>query len=267
LPHDYAITLVLWPAFGWLEPLLWAGKGRNARLIVHDPVPLRRQYGQGLLSRTVARIALRRLETRFICHTDDAAHATMDQLQLKRAPSVALHPVLTIPDIPVVGYRDTAASPVVLVAGQYKPSRDIKLLSDLGPLLKSSGIRAKIVGRGWPPITGWDIDNRFLSEHEFEAEVRSASAIVIPYIKYWQSGVAIQAFEREVPVVGAPTTFLRTLFGDEYNGFAESARDAKAWLSAISRIISEPPDVHLFRKRYQDAVDESWTAQLNDHDS
>jgi hypothetical protein len=262
LPDDATFTLVLWPAFGWLEPLLWAGARKDARLIIHDPVPIRRQYGQGRLARACARKALRQIDTRFICHTEEAAAATASQLKLIRPPSVCLHPILTLPDARTQRQSDASSGPIVLVAGQYKPSRDIELLSSLGPRLRSIGFRPRIVGRGWPTIPGWEVEDRFLSEQEFEHEVRSAAAIVIPYQRYWQSGVAIQALEREIPVVGAPTSFLRALFGDDYPGLTTGQGGPEAWLGAIATVVNDPPDLYAIRKRYQDAVDKSWASQF-----
>jgi glycosyltransferase involved in cell wall biosynthesis len=264
LPDDSTFMLVLWPAFGWLEPMLWGGARNDARLIVHDPVPIRRQYGQGRLARAWARKAVRQMDTRFICHTEEAAKTTALQLDLRHLPSVCLHPILTMPDTPPMGRSKGGADPVVLVAGQYKPSRDVELLSELGPRLKSSGLRPRIVGRGWPAIAGWEVQDRFLSEREFEDEVSSAAVIVIPYRKYWQSGVAIQALEREIPVVGAPTSFLRTLFGDDYPGLTTGQGDPEAWLEAISTVANEPPDMYSSRRRYQDEVDRSWAPQFTE---
>jgi glycosyltransferase involved in cell wall biosynthesis len=262
LPDDSTFTLVLWPAFGWLEPMLWGGLRNDARLIVHDPIPIRRQYGQGKLARIWARRVVRRMDTRFICHTEEAAQATALELGLRQPPSVCLHPILTMPDAPSNMRSKGTSDPIVLVAGQYKPSRDVELLSELGPRLKAKGLRPRIVGRGWPAISGWEVQDRFLSEDEFEDEVSSAAVIVIPYRKYWQSGVAIQALEREIPVVGAPTSFLLTLLGDDYPGLTASQGGPEAWLEAISTVVDEPPDMYSNRKRYQDEVDRSWAPQF-----
>jgi glycosyltransferase involved in cell wall biosynthesis len=262
LPDDSTFTLVLWPAFGWLEPMLWTGARKSAKLIIHDPVPIRHQYGQGRVARAWARKAIRQTDTRFICHTDEAARATTHQLDLSRPPAVCFHPVLTVPDTPTRRTADAASDNIVLVAGQYKPSRDVELLSVLGPKLKSKGLRPRIVGRGWPMIPDWEVQDRFLSEREFDDEINAAAVIVIPYRKYWQSGVAIQALEREVPVVGAPTSFLRTLFGDDYPGFATDQGNQETWLDAISAVVSEPPDMYSLRKLYQDKVDRSWLPQF-----
>jgi glycosyltransferase involved in cell wall biosynthesis len=202
------------------------------------------------------------MKTNFICHTGEAALATRQELKLAYLPSVCLHPVLTQPATCDRRVPELSAGETVLVAGQYKPSRDLELLSQLGPKLRTLGLRPRIVGRGWPAIEGWEIEDRFLTEHEFETEIRSAAAIVIPYQKYWQSGVAIQALEQEIPVVGAATAFLRTLFDEDYPGLVRAGSSAAAWLAAISAVVDHPPDLWLLRKRYQDEVDKSWSSQL-----
>jgi hypothetical protein len=256
--HAGDATLILWQAFGWLEPALWMGRSRSL-LIVHDPVPIRRQYGHGAPSRLLARVIGQRLGPRLICHTDEAADAARERVGGPR-PAVCLHPILT-PGAATVG-ADAPGEPIVLVAGQHKPSRDLTLLRELGPLLRRAGLRPRVVGRGWPALDGWDVRDAFVSEAELDAELRRAAVVLIPYRRYWQSGIAIRALEAGTPMVGAPTAFLRSLVGEDYPGFPAAEGTAVSWQRAIEAALDHDLGLAERRADYALRVDRSWTDLL-----
>ena len=93
-----------------------------------------------------------------------------------------------------------------------------------------------IRGRGWPAIDGWDLDDRFLSEEEFSAEIDAAGVVLIPYQRFYQSGVAIRALEGGVPVVGPQHPFLSNLFGDDT--LVDRRAATERWVEAIVAAMS-----------------------------
>jgi glycosyltransferase involved in cell wall biosynthesis len=103
-------------------------------------------------------------------------------------------------------------SPVVRVLGQFKRDRDlgalVALAEELGP-----DVQLEIVGRGWPELEGWKVDSRFVSEAELDELMRTSSAVVIPYVRFYQSGIAIRALESNTPIVGRAETSLADLYG------------------------------------------------------
>jgi glycosyltransferase involved in cell wall biosynthesis len=252
-------TLILWPAFGWLEPVVW-GRGEASRLIVHDPTPIRGQYGYGRASRLLARLCLDFGALELICHTVAARDEVARRVGPRRQPMICLHPIAA-PSAeldPAVPRKDRP--PIVLVAGQYKPSRDVELLSELGPLLRDAALHPRIVGRGWPPLAGWDARDGFVSEADFELELRQASVLLVPYRRYWQSGVAVRALENGTEIVGGRTEFLATLLGEDHPGLIEGDPDARAWLAAIEATVDGSRRLDDRRLIYQNAADESWAS-------
>jgi hypothetical protein len=251
--------IVLWPAFGWLEPAIWEG-ARGCLVIVHDPAPIRRQYGYGRLARAAGRIALDHGGPGLICHTEVARAEVMRAVGPAREPALCLHPIAS--PAPEQGTAAAAprSAPVVLVAGQYKPTRDVELLSALGPELRGAGFRPRIVGRGWPELAGWEVRDGFLSEADFDLELRLASVLLVPYRRYWQSGVALRALENGTDVVGARTEFLTMLLGADHPGLIDGHTDARAWLGAIEATVDGSSRLDGRRRVYKDAVDESWVS-------
>lgn len=256
-------ALVLWPAFGYLEPALWRGSRELATIVMHDPEAMRRQHGYGPIGRRLGRWGLRGRQVRMVCHTHSAAAAVARTLGIT-PPSVVLHPIRTAdlgaaPDADGTGAADGNAEPVVLVAGQFKPSRDVNLLATLGPQLRRRGYRPRIVGRGWPTIAGWERHDRFLTEEEFLGSIRAAHVVLVPYRAYWQSGVAVQALEQATPAVGYRTEFLQYLHGDSHPGYVNGFA-VEEWLAAIERTAfpTDQAAIEASRIAYQTKVDESW---------
>jgi glycosyltransferase involved in cell wall biosynthesis len=251
-------VLVLWPAIGWLEPLLWRGR-KGVTIVVHDPVPLRPERGHGPIIRTAAGKIIARDPDILICHSEESASRTRELLGLKRAPRVCFHPILSLPAKADPEEPVPSASNTVLVAGQYKPTRDVDLLRRIGPQLRATGRTPVILGRGWPRISGWDVTDRFLSESELDQVIASAGAVLLPYQRYWQSGIAVRALEAGVPIVGASTPFLRDLMGDDDSGLVEATGHTEAWLAAVNSALARSKgQSKSARLSYQRKVDESW---------
>jgi glycosyltransferase involved in cell wall biosynthesis len=255
-------VLVLWPATGWLELLLWRGR-KDVAIVVHDPVPLRSERGHSAFSRAQAGKIATRNPSVLICHTEESAARTRELLDLRRDPPVCFHPILSMREETGRDRHASAASNMVLVAGQYKPTRDMDLLHKLGPELRTADRRPVIAGRGWPEIAGWEVTDRFLSESELEQIVAGAGAVLLPYRRYWQSGIAIRALEAGVPVVGASTPFLRELVGESNACLVKECGDSAAWLAAIDAALASPRHrIEGLRLTYQEKVDRSWRAYI-----
>jgi hypothetical protein len=239
-------VIVLWPLLGWLDLWLLASRRNPQRtfLIVHDPEPLRPQIGLGRLAASLARLAGRAQPT-IICHSELAKADT-----LKRVPNARVvvlpHPTLSRPAVakspPSVAVGDTRIG----VFGQFKAARDLELLTSIGVNLHSVRAVGVIRGRGWPKVPGWNVDSRFLSEDELTSSIRGVDVVLIPYSRYYQSGIAIRALEEGTPVIGAAHPFLTALWGEHYPGLV-SGGSVDAWLSAIRRVLrrEDPaPDRH-----------------------
>jgi len=251
------LILVAWPSLGLLEPHLWHSSSQATAIIVHDPVPLRRQYGFGRLPEFLARHP-RRGAPALIAHSPDAER---ELVRLFPAHTVlgVLHPILTS-QVPINEDSET-----VLVAGQYKPARDLELLAKLGPRLRRLGFRPRIVGRGWPDsLDGWEVESRFLSEPELDAELAGASTMLLPYRHYFQSGIAIRALEQGTLTVGSRTSFIESLFGADSPSIVHNASDVENWVRAIQDTHTRPAAAREAHARYVGLCDESWTAFLGE---
>src|SRR4051794_30593323 len=95
----------------------------------------------------------------------------------------------------------------------------------------------EVKGRGWPPVPGWHVDDRFLTESEFDAAIASASCVVLPYARFYQSGVAVRCLELGTPVVAPPGEQISSLFGNEWPGLVHGDSD---WTKATARALSVP---------------------------
>lgn len=223
-------VIVVWPAFGLADLALWwlpFWAGRRI-VLIHDPQPLRRQVGYSRLAKLVARRASRSARIEVTAHTELAA----DEL---RRMGVVVSRILPHPIAPPVSRAASSAavSMSVLVAGQFKAARDDGLLLRFGRAAPSNW-DLKVVGRGWPDLKGWTVDSRFLSEAELTAEVSGASAVMLPYEYYFQSGIAVRAFEQGVPVVAARHEFIEALYGSDWPGLVDGP-DAESWVAAAMR--------------------------------
>jgi hypothetical protein len=224
--------LVLWPVLGYPELMLWRGRPAHTSVVVHDPTPLRRQVGLGpfAVRATHALARLRPLHD-VIVHSTPALAAVRDRgYDAQMLPHPMLEPETHAP----------GRSKRVLVLGQHKDTRDVAVLEELAPLLRARGLEPVIVGRGWPDLSGWDVDSRFVSEDEFRDQLRDSAVLLLPYTLVYQSGVAVRAAEAAVPVVAARDTNVRDLYGDDWPGLVDHghARGADAWAEAVDRVLA-----------------------------
>src|SRR5215218_7989906 len=254
-------AMQLWPSLGLLDPLLWRSRSRSGRtnaVIVHDPVPLRRQVGFDRVSRSLARRSGSGRLPIIVSHSDDAMTVSRELLPRFRHVKL-LHPVLTSPSTVT-----RAPEPTVVVAGQYKPQRDLALLARLGQRLRREGVVGEIYGRGWPDdLPGWRVTSRFLDEDELDRALASAWCVLIPYQLYFQSGIALRALELGTLIVSPHTSFASDLLGAGSSLITDSSRSDEEFARAIGSALAGEHDAAVLLDRYVEAVDRSWTTGLD----
>lgn len=235
-------VLVTWPVLGFWDLLLVKVMcGSSSWVVYHDPDPLVRSTGSGRMVSALMRTLKRRPGA--LVHSEEAAKAMrsrgVDASALVRHP--VLPPSKETPATSMVGHRP-ARRPRIRVLGQYKRDRDLDLLESLAEHL-GSGYDCEIIGRGWPAVKGWTVDARFVPEDELDQLIADSTVILIPYKRFFQSGIAIRALEHAVPVVGRSETSLGDLFGPEsrllVSGQNGSAGDVEGWLKAIEFAVSD----------------------------
>ncbi|WP_461172271.1 glycosyltransferase [Arthrobacter sp. Z1-9] len=238
---EHTRTLVVWPVLGFFD-LVIVGllSGSRATVVYHDPKPLVRAAGSDPLS---ARLVFRlpRLP-HVVVHSEAAANA-MKSLGFRSTMHLLAHPMFP-PATPKRAVGDRATErPVVRVLGQFKRDRDLGALESLARELRSE-VDLEIVGRGWPELEGWKVDARFVSEQELDDLVQSSDAIVIPYLRFYQSGIAIRALEANTPVVGRAATSLADLYGQESKLLVREHPqtgivEAHAWAEAVRFAVAD----------------------------
>ncbi|MDR6691212.1 GT2 family glycosyltransferase [Microbacterium sp. 1154] len=203
-----AHLVVAWPVLGFLDSLLIGAVAKSAYQVIHDPTPLVRAVGYGKVSRLVARSLGRRVD--YITHSP-AALAEMREFgfPLSRLALVK-HPV-----VPPSAPWPRSGQITVRVLGQYKADRDVELMGAVARE-NSDGWRFEVCGRGWPNVEGWTRDPRFLTEVEFEEKLRTAHVLLVPYRRFYQSGVALRAMELGTPVVAPAGSVLDPLIAPEH---------------------------------------------------
>jgi len=153
----------------------------------------------------------------------------------------------------------SGAGTTVTVLGQWKPARSLEPLHALGADPALDG-RRRIIGRGWQPIEGWDVENRFVSEAELEGAIESASCAVLPYDRYFQSDIAMRCLEHGRPVVGTPHPFLRDLYGEDWPGIVRGGD----WAGAVARAEAVSPERLAERRvEYWERCVQEWGGWLN----
>lgn len=233
-----AVLIAVWPALGyWDLPALRLIAGRRPTLLVmHDPQPLVYARGYGKAAKVSARLVG---QGAVVAHSPDAVHAIVDEAGMPRVFE-ALHPMLA----PRQASHAAGCKYNIRVLGQYKADRDVGGLERLAASARSDW-HLEIVGRGWPAIDGWNIRSEFVDEAHFDELVRTSHAMVIPYSRFFQSGVAIRALEWGVPVVGPHASSLQIALGDDCRWLV---RDGD-WCSAVSAAVEEDRDQVLARAR------------------
>jgi hypothetical protein len=231
------IVIVVWPLFGYLEPLTLMRLARHntVHIVVHDPSPLRRAYGQSLWARWLFKAAVRHRSIGVIYHTTHAQCVGARDNGVRGR--VVPHPIHPEPSNPVEPHGRTTSRPVVRVLGQYKHTRSLAALTAIADCAAGS-YELEIQGRGWPDVRGWTVMDRFVPEHDFTALVESSDCVVIPYDLFFQSGVAVRCLEAGVPVVAPRHEHIAQLYGDDWPG---TVRDATDWYDALVRALAADP--------------------------
>ncbi|MEV7998818.1 hypothetical protein QMY03_21000 [Arthrobacter sp. KFRI-F3372] len=234
--HSREIVLVTWPVLGFLDLVIVKILcGSTGMIVYHDPRPLVRSAGSSRAVAGLVRLVGKR--PRALVHSKEAAQA-MCNLGFSFGLTMVPHPILPTGAVnePTRDYG-IGARHCVRVLGQYKEDRDVDLLRVLAEQLGKK-YHFEIVGRGWPPVTGWKVDARFVSEDELDELIATSGAIIIPYKRFYQSGIAIRALEKAVPIVGRAQTNLRDLYGPRSRLLVEEDGKTRgvtveAWVSAI----------------------------------
>ena len=234
--HAGGPNVVAWPLVGWWEMPLWRHNSHKTLIAMHDPEPLVRQNG---LTPRAAEISARLSGSRWphLVTMSPEAYAVTAQYFDEGRIHLAPHPMRA----PILG-ESTHAGRRVLVLGQYKPARDLDVMATIARSLRASAWEPTVAGRGWPPIPGWNVIDRFLAEREFQELIYSSAAVLLPYRYYFQSGVALRALEAGVPVVGRQTGFLTSIFGTDFPGAVDNWDDPAAWLAAVEAADSARTD-------------------------
>lgn len=244
-------VLVCWPVLGLLDSLMIRTLAGRGSLVVHDPEPLVRAIGYDRLSAFISKT----LSTRVLLVTHSShAHRSLARStglsteQIEMVP----HPILTRPEM-----APNAKLAMVSVLGQYKPDRDLDLLREIAAEADSAW-RLTVMGRGWPSIPGWEVDARFASEAEFDERLRHSAVVLVPYRRFYQSGVAIRALEVGTAVVGPRESVLADVLGETSSWLADE--DAATWLTSIRAAAgSSSADVVAVRDLYTASAVEGWS--------
>lgn len=226
--HSGAPNVVAWPLTGWWEMPLWRHRTQQTFIAMHDPEAVARQDG---LTPLAAASAIRLSGSRWphlVTMSPEAFDAAVRHVGPDRIHLVP-HP-MRVPE----WVQGPAGRTSILVLGQYKPARDLDVMSVIAPALRAAGWTPTVAGRGWPPVPGWNVVNRFISETEFADLLGSAAAVLLPYKHYFQSGVALRALEAGVPTVGRCTGFLTTILGPNFPGAVDNWNDPDSWLQAVA---------------------------------
>lgn len=248
-------VVVIWPTFGFLDLLLWQLYWRGRRyVVVHDPVPLRRQIGYSRIAARLGALANASSRVQLVAHTRMAAESLA--AQGLRVSHILPHPAFA----PQRHFSEVHnGTPIILVAGQYKQARDVQLLERIATEAPAHW-QLRIVGRGWPDVSGWQVDSRFLSEEEMNATIHSASAVLIPYAYYFQSGIAVRAFEAGVPVVARRHEFIESLYGARWPGMVDGEETA-TWLATLAHIFNQ---LVSFESVTVEQIASAWRASLTE---
>jgi glycosyltransferase involved in cell wall biosynthesis len=224
-----AKILVTWPLLGYVDVVLLRFTiGRRAAVVIHDTRPLVAARGYGALYQRVAAILGRSVDV--IVHSRQAV-SDIDFRPLAERVLLVPHPVSE----PHPVTESITGRPIVRALGQFKPDRDVHGLQTAAVRLRGS-VDLSIVGRNWPAVEGWEVRSEFVPEEELEELIRSSSAVVIPYKRFYQSGIAFWCLELGTPVVGPAGTSLEEVLGVDSRLLI---RDLDGWGTAVAFALSQ----------------------------
>lgn len=251
--------IVIWPALGYLDAVfLRLIAAPRSYVIIHDPVPLVRSAGYGKIARSLARLLA---GSKLLVHSSEALRA----MPGRGSDSTELpHPFRRSPDDdgkPESG-QILPERVRILVFGQFKKDRNIELLEELAGGLPGE-YDLLIVGRGWPPVRKWTVVDTFVPECEVDRLLRSASVVLIPYTRFYQSGVAIRCLENNVPFVGPKNSSLKSLVGSDSSLLAGSSH--ADWLCSIDYAIRDGrAEARRASISYESSTRAAWSLWFND---
>ncbi|MDJ0455359.1 hypothetical protein [Gordonia amicalis] len=235
---DIDALVVIWPSFGVADLLTWRFLSlfHPVYVVIHDPVPMAGEAGSGRLTRRIIPRVGPGKRVRPLCHTKTVQTLLWDTYRLRA--EVVQHPIAMVLETPsaygeIRGGGRNIHGGVVRVLGQYKPSRSLDALRELLPL-RQLGYRLEIVGRGWPTVEGWDVRSEFVPEDELETLLKTSDLLVIPYSRFYQSGVAVRALECCVPIVAPKHEHICELYGVDWPGLVDSSR---GWHEAALHVL------------------------------
>ena len=222
------VVILAWPLLGFIDTMLVGVLfGRRGHVVLHDPVPLVRASGYGPI---VRRLATRWCRARLIVHSE-RARADLAELGFDRRPLLLPHPVLASLDS-----TTSASGHQVIVLGQFKPDRDVRAMEAIAASGAAAG-DLHVYGRGWPDVAGWNVHSRFLDEAEFTQRIAEADVVLIPYRRFYQSGVAVRAVELGTPVVGPRGTSLDELLAGRPELLVDP-EDISDWIRALEAAVA-----------------------------
>ncbi|WP_241549102.1 hypothetical protein [Gordonia alkanivorans] len=125
--------------------------------------------------------------------------------------------------------------------------------------LDGSGIELAIVGRGWPHLNGWKVVDDFVPESRLAKEIDAASVVLLPYTRYYQSGIALRALEQGRATVGFNTPFLESIMTGKFSGCAvDGALGYAGIVSAIMTYIDDNESASDAFDNYRGEVVNDW---------
>lgn len=227
--HKKSKVIVTWPVLGYLDVVLLGLLGlRDVALVMHDPQPLVRSVGY---SRVAQRLALLfQSKVQIVAHSNQA-RAAIGEFQVEVLPHPILHPAVEVKAAP------PANKPLVRVLGQYKNDRDLEALRMLGREVSGDAV-LEIHGRGWPPIEGWRVFEGFVEEEKLDVLMAESAAILIPYKRFFQSGIAVRALEVGTPFVGPRESVLAEMLGHD-SGLLVDGESTDGWKRAVAFAMAE----------------------------
>lgn len=225
--------IVMWPLFGYLDVLTWIRLARKSPVIfiVHDPVPLRAQIGYSSLSAKIFKLVSTFKNIHVLAHTKNAQEALLAATGV--TASVASHPLHAHAKKSDTAQRTDSRKTVVRILGQYKETRSLDPINAIAQGLQGTEFLLEIRGRGWAPQDGWVVVDRFLTATDFDHSIGTADCVVIPYSRFYQSGVAVRCLESLVPIVGPRHPHLEELYGKDWPGLVDKRTN---WVQAISNV-------------------------------
>lgn len=247
-----ARIIIAWPLLGYFDVAWWGMLIRKepVYVIVHDVPSMRREFRSSLrLWHIIKRMPFSNVA--ILTHSA----SSLQLLKCQRAMLVQ-HPI----NLDYSRRSPRTPRNSLLVAGQYKITRDVEAMTRLGQ--RDHGIDLRLVGSGWPRIPGWNVVDRFVSELELDEQILSSGAVLMSYTRYSQSGVAIRALQCAVPVIGVAHAQLRYLYGDNYPGIVDCLSPDEV-VGAYRRVQELPEEFYKYRlTKVREGVLESWS-ELN----